>query len=127
MLRRGACYWRRAAPHVKPSRGQSCPSLTCKDPNLDFPQRKNVWERTHVVIRFVVAVAAVLSTIGAAAAQYPQKPVKIVVPYAAGGGTDVQARYMVARLSERLGQQFVIENNGGAGGNIATAAAGKAE
>jgi tripartite-type tricarboxylate transporter receptor subunit TctC len=80
-----------------------------------------------VIIRLALAAAAILATIGAATAQYPQKPVKIVVPYAAGGGTDVQARYMAARLSERLGQQFVIENNGGAGGNIATAAAGKAE
>src|SRR5262249_5551648 len=79
-----------------------------------------------MIIRLVLAAAAMFAAIGAAAAQYPQKPVKIVVPYAAGGGTDVQARYMVARLSERLGQQFVIENNGGAGGNNATAAAGKA-
>ena len=63
----------------------------------------------------------------AALAQYPQRPVKVVVPAAAGGGTDIQARYMAARLSERLGQQFIIENVPAAGGNAAAAQVGRAE
>src|SRR5262245_18419371 len=56
----------------------------------------------------------------ARAQTYPSRPVRIVVGFAAGGGTDLIARVMGQCLSERLGQQFVIENRPGAGTNIAT-------
>ena len=75
----------------------------------------------------VLAVAALLAAANIATAQYPQRPVKIVVPAAPGGGTDVQARYLAQRLSERLGQQFIIENIGAAGGNVAAATVGRAD
>jgi tripartite-type tricarboxylate transporter receptor subunit TctC len=57
-----------------------------------------------------------------AADPYPTRPVHWIVPFPPGGATDVVARIMAQWLSERLGQQVVIENRGGAGGNIATQA-----
>jgi tripartite-type tricarboxylate transporter receptor subunit TctC len=79
--------------------------------------------------RFVRAVAfcAALFATGAACAQgYPTRFVRILVPFPAGGPTDVMARLIGQKLSEKLGQQFVVENIGGAGGNIGMGNAAKA-
>ena len=63
------------------------------------------------------AFAALLAIGGVAGAQdYPTRPVTMVIPFAAGGPTDVLGRVVAARMSEILGQQIVIENIGGAGG-----------
>src|SRR5262252_6414229 len=56
---------------------------------------------------------------------YPSKPVRIVVSFSAGGPTDTVARIMGARMGELLGQQFVVENRVGAGGNIGADAVAK--
>ena len=61
-----------------------------------------------------------------AAAEYPERPVKVVVPFAAGGPTDVMARMLAQKLGEKLGQQFYIENLPGAGGNIGMSSAARA-
>ena len=77
--------------------------------------------RKMLLVPFACAVA--IANVGNAWAQtYPSRPVRIVVGYSAGGGVDIFARLMGQWLSERLGQQFVIENRLGAGSNIATEA-----
>jgi tripartite-type tricarboxylate transporter receptor subunit TctC len=74
----------------------------------------------------IIAFCAVLLVAGPAVAQqYPSKPVKIIVPFLAGGVTDIAARVIAQKLSEKLGQQFIIENMGGAGGNLGMAAVAK--
>ena len=55
-----------------------------------------------------------------AAAHYPQQPIKLMVPWPAGGGVDTTARIVSDLLGQRLGQPFVVDNRGGAGGNIGT-------
>ena len=62
-----------------------------------------------------------------AADTYPDRSIRLLVPYAAGGGTEASARVIAQGISEKLGQQMVVENNGTAGGNVATAQAAKAE
>jgi len=77
-------------------------------------------------LRDVCAAAALLAFAALAAAQgYPNKPVKIIVAYQAGQGTDVATRYIAEQLNKGLGQAFFIDNKPGAGGNIGTEAAAR--
>ncbi len=71
------------------------------------------------MLRITLAILLTLVA-GAASAQYPARPVKLIVGFAAGGPTDILTRHMARHLTEKLGQQFVIENKPGATGNIAT-------
>jgi tripartite-type tricarboxylate transporter receptor subunit TctC len=72
----------------------------------------------QVLIRTAVGLLAAALTASAFAQSYPAKPVKVVVPYPPGGPTDIVARVVSQKLSEQTGQQFVVENRPGAGGNI---------
>jgi tripartite-type tricarboxylate transporter receptor subunit TctC len=74
-----------------------------------------------------IGLSAIASIGSAVALDYPTRPVRFVVGYPAGGSTDIIARLIGQRLSERLGQQFVIENKPGAGNNIGTEAVVNAE
>lgn len=72
------------------------------------------------VLRGVLAAACLLSGVVAAAAEhYPTRPVRVVVGFPAGGPTDAIARIVAQKLTDNLGQQFFVENVGGAGGNTA--------
>jgi tripartite-type tricarboxylate transporter receptor subunit TctC len=82
-----------------------------------------------LVIRGLVAMASISVSIGAARAQdggYPSRPIRLIVPFAAGGGTDTLSRIFGQVLSEQLKGTVVVENNGGAGGTIGIGQAAKA-
>ncbi len=74
-----------------------------------------------------VATAVALSSVTAQAADWPAKPVRVIVPYAAGGANDLLGRVFAERLTKAFGQQFVVENRTGGGGLIGTEAAARAE
>src|SRR3984893_3759330 len=71
-----------------------------------------------------VAAFPAISRVARAQA-YPARPVRVIVPYAPGGPTDVCARLIAQKLSEQLGKQFYVENVPGAGGNIGTGQAAR--
>lgn len=80
-------------------------------------------------LALVCAVAAAMvapAVHGQPAAPYPNKPLRLVVPFPAGGGGDTLARLVMLRAARELGQPIVVENLGGAGGNVGSAAAAKA-
>ena len=79
------------------------------------------------MLKHLALVAAIVASLSPAAAQspaadYPNKPVKIIVTVPAGGGVDTVTRLFAEQLQQRLGQPFVLENRGGAGGNVAAEA-----
>jgi tripartite-type tricarboxylate transporter receptor subunit TctC len=75
---------------------------------------------------FAAVLLALAAVVQAWAQQYPTRPIRLIVPAAPGGGTDITARSFVPQLADNLGQPMVIENRGGAGGVIGTDVVAKA-
>ncbi len=78
--------------------------------------------------RLVVGTILMLAALGAGPAHvqsYPSKPIRVIVPFAAGGAVDVLARLVSAKMSESVGQPVIIENRAGAAGNVAADAVAK--
>ncbi len=82
--------------------------------------------RTLAFAAFNIASLAFIALPASAAAAYPEKPIRMIVPYAPGGNIDTTARAIAPGLTEALGQQILIDNRGGAGGRIGTALGAKA-
>ena len=74
-----------------------------------------------------IALATLATTTALAQSDFPNRPIRMFVPFAAGGGIDITARIAAQSLSDVLGQQVVVQNQGGAGGALATDAVAKAE
>jgi tripartite-type tricarboxylate transporter receptor subunit TctC len=86
---------------------------------------RNVPARTAVRAALVAFISLVCGP--ALAQDYPNRPVKVVVPFAAGGGTDALARYINKGMEQRLGQPFIVENRGGSGTTLGATAVARAE
>jgi tripartite-type tricarboxylate transporter receptor subunit TctC len=77
------------------------------------------------ILTLVLAASTALATTGAAAQAFPSRPIRLIVPYAPGGNTDIVARAYSQPLAERLGQPVVVDNRGGAAGTLGVGMAAK--
>jgi tripartite-type tricarboxylate transporter receptor subunit TctC len=97
------------------------------EPQIRDKGRNLMATRRTAICLIAMGLSAIASIGSASALDYPTRPVRFIVGYPPGGATDILARLIGQRLSEKLGQQFVIENKPGAGNNIGTEAAVNAE
>src|SRR5262249_55462244 len=112
-------HFRERGSPMKNRKREICTSGSVRDEDGQPPHL--LGRRNFLHLAAGAAALPVVSRIAFAQA-YPSRPVRLIVPFAAGGGTDITARVMGQWLSERLGQQFVIDNRPGGGTNIGTEA-----
>ena len=92
-----------------------------------LPSRSVTRRRAVLGLSALLACAGWVPTQAGAQSDYPSRPITLVVPFPAGGSTDVVARLVATGMSKNLGQQVVVDNHGGAGGNLGAAAVARAE
>ena len=98
--------------------------MTCEQPQAATINEGGVKAVKAVVA--VVAVAAFFLSFACAAQPYPSRPIRFIVPFPPGGGTDLLARAVSTKLREALGQPVVVDNRGGAGGVVGSEIAARA-
>ena len=89
-------------------------------------QHPHFFRARRLIVAAMVTTAVIAPLTSFAQTAWPAKPVTIVVPFPAGGGTDAFARPLTATLSKNTGKQFIIDNRGGAGGTLGASIAAKA-
>src|SRR5882672_2664313 len=117
-----------APAHVpaKPALGRD-PRVVPGSPTRHAPNNKTSREaRLKGIVRLLICAVALGVAATASAQTYPDRNVRVLVPFGQGGPTDVIARVFAAKLSENLGHSFYVENVPGAGGNLGTAQAARA-
>ena len=92
-----------------------------------LPSRSALRRRAALGFSALAVLAGWMPSQVLAQSDYPNRPVTLVVPFPAGGSTDLVARLIASGMTEHLGQEIVVENRGGAGGNIGSAAVARAE
>ena len=105
--------------HKVPSRR----SPTVDDPETLMSAPHFPTGRRAALTLLAIAGLALLAVQAQAQSTWPSKPITVVVPFPAGGGTDAFARPLSAQLTKQLGQQVIIDNKGGAGGNLGASVA----
>src|SRR5262245_28777403 len=106
-----------------------------EDPGVSIAKGRALKVRTNRRSLFALGGGAAMSLVaalgsGVAPAQaqaWPERPVTMIVPFPPGGGTDTFARPLAAALGEQLGQTFIVDNRGGAGGTLGAGTAARAE
>src|SRR5262249_24935907 len=107
----------------RPLQAPSC----ARGPHVEKFQRNRPGNGMISRRTFVASVAPAAATPRALAQTSPPRPIRIIVPFAPGGPSDVMARVAAHRMSAILGQQLFVENRGGAGGTLGARAAAQAE
>lgn len=93
---------------------------------MSFPALKSMQRISRILSLVGLMLAAGLPLVPAMAQDYPNKPIKLIIPYPPGGATDVIGRIVALKMSEALGQQLIVDNRAGATGSIGAAAAATA-
>jgi tripartite-type tricarboxylate transporter receptor subunit TctC len=89
------------------------------NPQLSVYICVHLWLKTFLTLSAITATAAIAQPTSTSSGQaYPTKPIRMIVPYAPGGGVDIIARATAQELTKRIGQQIIVENRTGAGGNV---------
>jgi tripartite-type tricarboxylate transporter receptor subunit TctC len=93
----------------------------------DFKVENPMFQQRRILLALAFPLSLAVTGLALADEKYPNKPVTVIVPQAAGGANDAIARVIAQKLTEQLGQSFIVDNRTGAGGNVGTVAAARAK
>src|SRR5258708_6931242 len=121
------CFTDQLASHAAKLSGPPPIPFWYAGSDLHMPKRASGMSKRYLgLVAFTFALGLLAIGTGRAQDVFPSRAVRVVVPYPAGGGTDILGRFLADQLSRKWGQSVVIENAGGAGGNIGAAAVARA-